>query len=249
MDPYEVFGLKYPCTNDVIKARYHELARKHHPDKLQHLPKEEIDANEKRFKEINRAYEELKKGDYVPEWNFKSIFETVINRLLKDHHITVDVSLEEIFNKKEKRLRLFLKGVTEPVFISVICGETLYKETDKYIIHLTYNILTHDIYTIHENNIFSTIYISLYEYIKGCTYRLEYLDGSIIDIILKPCDTETIYIPKKGLYCSGSLTLFVVVDLPKLKILEENKLIQNKLIKYLKILSNAPHNGIKAFKD
>jgi DnaJ-class molecular chaperone len=246
MDPYEIFGLTHPCTKDVIKARYHELARKHHPDKLQHLPKEEIDANEKRFKEINRAYEELKNGDYVPEWNFKSIFETVINRLLKDHHITIDVSLEEMFNRKEKKLRLFLKGVVEPVFISIICGDTIHKETEKYIIHLTYNIVPHDIYTVQDNDIYSTIYISLYEYIQGCTYKLDYLDGSVIDIAIKQCDTTTIYIPKKGLDGKGSLILFVVVELPTEKCLEENKIIRNKLLKYLKLISNAPQNGLKS---
>jgi DnaJ-class molecular chaperone len=249
MDPYEIFGLKYPSTKEVIKTRYYELARKHHPDKLQHLSKEEIEMNEKKFKEINRAYEILKDGTYVPEWNFKSIFETVINRLLKDHHITVDVTLEEMYNKKEKRLRLFLKGVIEPLFITIQCGDKTHTESEKYIIHLTYNILPHDVYTLHENNIYSTLYISLYEYIKGCVYKLEYLDGSIIDIHIKPCDTSTIYIPDKGIDKKGSLILFIVVDLPTEKCLQENQIIRNKLLKYLKLISNASQNGVKAFKE
>jgi len=64
MDPYEILGLNYPCTKEEIKARYRELARKHHPDKHQHLSKEEIDAHEQEFKKINLAYELLTKKEF-----------------------------------------------------------------------------------------------------------------------------------------------------------------------------------------
>lgn len=257
-DPYEVLGLVYPCTKEVIKARYYELARKHHPDKLQHLSKEEIEMNEQKLKLINRSYETLTKTDYVPEWNFNSIFETVINnvknyttKLLKEHHISVDVTLEEVFNKKEKRLRLFLKGVLQPIFITINCSDTVYNHGDLEI-HITYNILPHKIYSVEDdgNDIYSTIYITLYEFIKGCSYKLEYLDKSIIDITIPECDTQTIIIPNKGLYGDGDLVIYIKIDLPKKE--ELSPLVRNKLLKYLRTVSNAPQNGLiepKAFKD
>jgi DnaJ-class molecular chaperone len=249
-DPYVVFGLVYPCTKEVIKARYYELARKHHPDKLQHLSKEEIDANEHKLKLINRAYETLTKTDYEPEWNFNSIFETVINnvknytaKLLKEHHITVEVTLEELFNKKEKRLRLFLKGITQPIFITIHCSDKLHIHNELDI-HITYKILPHKIYSVEEdgNDIYSTIYISLYEFVKGCGYKIEYLDKTIVNITIPECDTSTIVIPKKGLYGDGSLVIFIKIDLPKKE--DINPSIRNKLLKYLKNMSNAPQNGL-----
>ena len=249
-DPYDVFGLVYPCTREVIKARYYELARKHHPDKLQHLSKEEIELNEQKLKLINRAYETLTKTDYQPEWNFNSIFETVINnvknytaKLLKEHHITVEVTLEELFNKKEKRLRLFLKGITQPIFITINCSDKLHIHNELEI-HITYTILPHKIYSVEEdgNDIYSTIYISLYEFVKGCSYKIEYLDKTIVDITIPECDTKTIVIPKKGLYGEGSLVIFIKIDLPKKE--DINPSIRNKLLKYLKNMSNAPQNGL-----
>lgn len=251
-DPYDVLGLVYPCTKDVIKARYYELARKHHPDKLQHLSKDEIELNEQKLKMINRSYEILTKTDYVPEseWNFNSIFESVINnvknytsKLLKEHHITVEITLEDVFNKKEKRLRLFLKGIIQPIFITINCSDTIYHHNDLDI-HITYNILPHKIYSVEEdgNDIYSTIYITLYEFIKGCSYKLEYLDKSIIDITIPECDTHTIVIPNKGLYGEGSLVIYIKIDLPKKD--DINPKIRNKLLKYLKNMSNAPQNGL-----
>jgi DnaJ-class molecular chaperone len=249
-DPYVVFGLVYPCTKEVIKARYYELARKHHPDKLQHLSKEEIEMNEHKLKLINRAYETLTKTDYEPEWNFNSIFETVINnvknytaKLLKEHHITVEVTLEELFNKKEKRLRLFLKGITQPIFITIHCSDKLHIHNELEI-HIAYTILPHKIYSVEEdgNDIYSTIYISLYEFVKGCSYKIEYLDKTIINITIPECDTKTIVIPNKGLYCEGSLVIFIKIDLPKKE--DINPSIRNKLLKYLKNMSNAPQNGL-----
>lgn len=250
-DPYDVFGLVYPCTKEVIKARYYELARKHHPDKLQHLSKADIEVNEQKLKLINRAYETLTKTDYQPpEWNFNSIFETVINnvknytaKLLKEHHITVEVTLEDIFNKKDKRLRLFLKGITQPIFITINCSDKLYIHNELEI-HITYVILPHKIYSVEDdgNDIYSTIYISLYEFVKGCSYKIEYLDKTIVDITIPECDTKTIVIPKKGLYGEGSLVIFIKIDLPKKE--DINPSIRNKLLKYLKNMSNAPQNGL-----
>ena len=49
-----IFDLRPPLTTDMVKARYKELVKRHHPD-----------ANggdkiaEERFKEINRAYQVL----------------------------------------------------------------------------------------------------------------------------------------------------------------------------------------------
>jgi DnaJ-class molecular chaperone len=92
--------------------------------------------------------------------------------------------------------------------------------------------------------VYSTIYISLYEYVKGCRYKLEYLDKSTITITIPECDTKTIILEERGLYGLGSLILFIKVDLPKKEELNNNKIVRHKLIKYLKNISNAPQNGL-----
>ena len=58
-DPYEVLGVQRGASIDEIKAAYRELAAKYHPDKVNHLGDEFKVMAEKKFKEIQGAYQEL----------------------------------------------------------------------------------------------------------------------------------------------------------------------------------------------
>lgn len=63
-DPYEVLGLPGTATQEEIKHAYRELAKKYHPDKVSHLGEEFKRMADKRFKEIDAAYQALQgKGD------------------------------------------------------------------------------------------------------------------------------------------------------------------------------------------
>ncbi len=59
MDYYEVLGIAKTANQDEIKKAFHKLAHKYHPDK---------GGDEKKFKEINEAYQVLsnaeKRGQY-----------------------------------------------------------------------------------------------------------------------------------------------------------------------------------------
>ncbi len=59
-DPYAVLGLAPGASRREIKQAYRELANKYHPDKVDHLGEEFKVLAEKRFKEIQAAYEALK---------------------------------------------------------------------------------------------------------------------------------------------------------------------------------------------
>jgi DnaJ-class molecular chaperone len=287
MDPYDILGLNYPSTRDEIKAKYHELARKHHPDKLQHLPKEEIDANEQEFKKINLAYELLTKKEFQyttkKEWkgiwdnmNMSDIFtdpdllrdmndilqnvingmKSYANKLITEHHITLELSLEDVYHKKEKKLRLFLKGFIEPIFININCKEYpffihKYNMNNGSIvdIHITFKLLPHNTYSLdylfETKDIFYNLDINLYEYLYGCSKKIEYLDKTILNIIVKPCNIESIEIPNKGLYDKGKLIVFIKVILPEKEEMDNfNEKKKCKLKKYLKSLSDAHHSGI-----
>jgi len=59
-DPYKILGIEGGASQEDIKKAYRQLAGKYHPDKLEHLGDEFKELAEKRFKEIQQAYEELK---------------------------------------------------------------------------------------------------------------------------------------------------------------------------------------------
>jgi len=58
-DPYTVLNIPVDTSDEEIKKAYKELAGKYHPDKVQHLGDEFKEMAEKRFKEIQKAYQEL----------------------------------------------------------------------------------------------------------------------------------------------------------------------------------------------
>ena len=58
-DPYRILGITRSASIAEIKHAYRELAGKYHPDKLEHLGDEFKVLAEKRFKEIQQAYQEL----------------------------------------------------------------------------------------------------------------------------------------------------------------------------------------------
>ncbi len=58
-DPYQILDIDRSASAVEIKQAYRELAGKYHPDKLEHLGEEFKELAERRFKEIQKAYQEL----------------------------------------------------------------------------------------------------------------------------------------------------------------------------------------------
>lgn len=56
-DPYTVLGVDRTASAETIKKAYRELVSKFHPDKVDHLGEEFKTLAEKRFKQIQQAYQ------------------------------------------------------------------------------------------------------------------------------------------------------------------------------------------------
>lgn len=56
---YKILDVEKSATNDEIKRAYRKMAKKHHPDKIQHLGETHVKAAEEKFKQIKEAYEQL----------------------------------------------------------------------------------------------------------------------------------------------------------------------------------------------
>ena len=59
-DPYKILEIERGASQQEIKTAYRQLAGKYHPDKVEHLGEEFKQLAEKRFKEIQQAYQELR---------------------------------------------------------------------------------------------------------------------------------------------------------------------------------------------
>ena len=60
-DPYAVLGVSPAASEDEIKSAYRNLVNKYHPDKVSHLGDEFKQLADKRFKEIQEAYQRVMK--------------------------------------------------------------------------------------------------------------------------------------------------------------------------------------------
>jgi hypothetical protein len=59
-DPYQVLEVSRNASQEQIRKAYKKLAGKYHPDKVSHLGQEFQALAEKRFKDIQEAYEALR---------------------------------------------------------------------------------------------------------------------------------------------------------------------------------------------
>ncbi|MDY7034727.1 MAG: DnaJ domain-containing protein [Thermodesulfobacteriota bacterium] len=59
-DPYKVLGVKRDASTEEIKTAYRRLVNQYHPDKVMHLGEEFRILAERKFKEIQEAYQDLK---------------------------------------------------------------------------------------------------------------------------------------------------------------------------------------------
>ncbi|HBK70550.1 MAG TPA: molecular chaperone DjlA [Flavobacteriaceae bacterium] len=58
---YKILEITKKATNTEVKKAYRKLVKKHHPDKLRHLGEEYQKGAEEKFRQIQKAYEQIQK--------------------------------------------------------------------------------------------------------------------------------------------------------------------------------------------
>ncbi len=111
-NPYEILGISSNASDEEVKRRYYELARKYHPDNCQDDSMKAYYAE--KMKEINLAYETINSwrasGEHTAQ-NGDSFYQTV-RRLLNENRIAeADRLLESVSYTERHAEWLFLKGV------------------------------------------------------------------------------------------------------------------------------------------
>ena len=58
---YKILEIEKTATNEELKMAYRKMVKKYHPDKLQHLGEEHVKGAEEKFKQVQKAYEQIQK--------------------------------------------------------------------------------------------------------------------------------------------------------------------------------------------
>jgi DnaJ like chaperone protein len=57
---YKILEIQKSATDNQVKKAYRDLAKKHHPDKIQHLGDAYVKAAQEKFQKVQKAYERIK---------------------------------------------------------------------------------------------------------------------------------------------------------------------------------------------
>lgn len=58
---YKILEINKSASDDELKKSYRKMVKKYHPDKLQHLGEEHVKGAEDKFKQVQKAYEQIQK--------------------------------------------------------------------------------------------------------------------------------------------------------------------------------------------
>lgn len=236
----------------------------------------------KEFMNATNAYDKIMNGDCeignnnydYDDWDYKFTYEDweeTINNirqsdLLKDlvsmfmkykskakkHNINVDIKYQDYFNPGKKKLRLFLKGIEEPVYINLNCKQ--YPECiinyiddndNEHEIQVNIKLINdkevnNNYYQLdedNEDNLYYDLPIDTIDYLLGGTKELLFFNKEILLITITPFANE-FRIEKKGINNGDLIIKFNYEPIKKEnwdKLIDADK---NEMVRILQKLKN-----------
>ena len=175
------------------------------------------------------------------------------------HNINLPITYYDLCSVNKRKLRILLKGVKEPVYISLSCKKDYPCLTRQYIdddsveheIIINMSIdngseaceacesdaikYTHSITGINnEIDLHTIININILEYLIGGVKHIKYVDDTLLDIVIEPFSTKDISIKNKGLL-GGNLNVKVVFKNISLK--DWEKISAKKRARVIKLIT------------
>jgi DnaJ-class molecular chaperone len=146
------------------------------------------------------TFNQFKESDLFKE--MVNVFKKFTSRIVK-HNIKADIKYNDYFNNNKKKLRLFLKNIEEPVYISLDCKKypshtiNYFDNNDnEHEITISMNLINdptqNDGYYHIEDDIHYDMDIDLLEWTIGGNRKHIFINGDIIDITIEPFTTHFI---------------------------------------------------------
>ena len=245
-NPYKILNINQDSNIDEVKKAYRKIALKSHPDKLNNITDiEEKKLKIKEFTDATNAYNQIINNDFekinIDYENWEKTFDYIVNsKLFKDfinvimksnkiitHSFNLDINYNEYFSKNKKKIRIFLRDCTEPIFIDLDCK----KYPKSVITYIDDNEAEHEIifnltivndnknyYHIKNNDnsidiIFDMI-ITTIEYLTGNIREHVYLNKEILLIKIEPFANKYV-IPNLGINKGNFICNFVYIPIDK----------------------------------
>jgi DnaJ-class molecular chaperone len=191
------------------------------------------------------TFNKFKESDLFKE--MVNVFKKFTSRIIK-HCIKADIKYSDYFNNNKKKLRLFLKNIEEPVYISLDCkkypSHTInYFDNNDNEHEITINMvlindpLQNDGYYHIDNDIHYSMDIDLLEWTIGGNRKHTFINGDVIDITIEPF-TNTFTKKDYGIHNGNLIINFKTIPINKdkwLNLLDADKV---EFIKILNLLKN-----------
>ena len=202
------------------------------------------------------------------------------------HNINLPITYRDLCTTSKRKLRILLKNVKEPVYITICCKNDYPSLTRQYIdddsieheivlnmsiendgdgsdgcgdgsddgngcgddegcddgsdegCEYTHSIVEAPLGAPHKIDLYTTIYINILEYLKGCVKEVKYVDDSMLDINIEPFSTKDIVVKNKGLL-GGDLNVKIIFKNITMK--DWKKISEKKRARVIKLITKMYH--------
>lgn len=219
----------------------------------------DYDSNDYNYDDYKFTFEDWE--ETINNIRQSDLFKDVVSMIMKfkskikKHNINVDIKYADYFSNHKKKLRLFLKGIEEPIYINLDCKKypsciiNYFDDNDnehEITIQMTFindKIVNNDFYhndsddsdNSNKIDIYYNMKIDTIDYLIGNTKELQFFNKEIIKINIQPFAKEFII----NNYGINKGNLIIIFDYQQIKKENWDKLSdadRNEFIRILKLI-------------